>query len=300
MKKVFLLTLLAFIAVLWNTSKAQTTYNLIVGGVQVTSDNASSITGPNITGLISYDDATKTLTLDNVTINATGHRGIYNKGIQGLTIKVLNNNSIETDSQNTGITLEGSATINGGGTLTIRSKNMGIYLRANQTVLTLEGGTTLDAEGTYCITGKSGKVGETLIVRKSILKAKGSNCSIVDLAALTLEGCKIEQPVGAEFNPTTKRVELNGQKVTEQVLIMPKTNSAIVVNNNKGIKVWSVDGMLHIKANENVSLQNLQIYNISGQLVRNIETSGSETRVLLPTGTYIIKAGNVIEKVIVK
>lgn len=58
--------------------------------------------------------------------------------------------------------------------------------------------------------------------------------------------------------------------------------------------------MLHIKANENISLQNIQIYNISGQLVRNIETSGSETRVLLPTGTYIIKAGNVIEKVIVK
>lgn len=275
-------------------------YPLFVGDVQVTSDNASNITSSNFTGSVNYDNETKTLTIDNVAMKITGHRGIYNKGIQDLIIKVLNTNSFETDNNNTGITLEASTTITGGGTLTIKALGMGVYLRANQTVLTVEGGTTLDIEGTYSITGKTGKVGETIIVKNSTVKAKGSNGSIVDLAALTLEDCEITQPVGAAFNPATRRVELNGEKVTEQVVIMPKTNSATIVNNNSGISVWSVDGMLHIKANENVSLRSLQIYNISGQLVRNIQTSGSETKVSLPAGTYIIKAGNAVEKAIIK
>ena len=41
-----------------------TSYNLWVGGVEVTSDNASNITGEGITrGKVTYDHNTKTLTL---------------------------------------------------------------------------------------------------------------------------------------------------------------------------------------------------------------------------------------------
>ena len=47
-----------------------TSYNLWVGGVEVTSDNASNITGEGITGTVTYDDSTKTLTLNNVNIDS--------------------------------------------------------------------------------------------------------------------------------------------------------------------------------------------------------------------------------------
>lgn len=82
-----------------------TSYNLWVGGVEVTSDNASNITGEGITGTVTYDDSTKTLTLNNVNIdsvysfeNGVGKdsAGIYVSGdFNGdLTIKLVGENTI--------------------------------------------------------------------------------------------------------------------------------------------------------------------------------------------------------------
>ena len=83
-------------------------YNLWVGGVEVTSDNASNITGEGIkgTGTVTYDVRTKTLTLDNVNIasvysfensaGTTDSAGIYVSGdFKGdLTIKLVGENTI--------------------------------------------------------------------------------------------------------------------------------------------------------------------------------------------------------------
>ena len=83
-----------------------TSYNLWVGGVEVTSDNASNITGEGITrGKVPYDDSTKTLTLNNVNIDSvysfangvgTDSAGIYVSGdFNGdLTIKLVGENTI--------------------------------------------------------------------------------------------------------------------------------------------------------------------------------------------------------------
>ena len=82
-----------------------TGYNLWVGGVKVTSGNASNITGGGITGTVTYDDSTKTLTLDNVNIDSvysfgngvgTDSAGIYVSGdFKGdLTIKLVGENTI--------------------------------------------------------------------------------------------------------------------------------------------------------------------------------------------------------------
>ena len=49
------------------TAKAED-YGLKVAGIGVTSENASNITGPGITGKVSFDPGTRTLTLDNATI----------------------------------------------------------------------------------------------------------------------------------------------------------------------------------------------------------------------------------------
>ena len=82
-----------------------TSYNLWVGGVEVTSDNASNITGKGITGTVTYDDSTKTLTLNNVNIDSvysfrnwagTDSAGIYVRfDFDGdLTIKLVGENTI--------------------------------------------------------------------------------------------------------------------------------------------------------------------------------------------------------------
>ena len=50
------------------TAQDATSYGMWVGDVEVTSANSSSITGQDISGKVSYDAATNTLTLDNATI----------------------------------------------------------------------------------------------------------------------------------------------------------------------------------------------------------------------------------------
>ena len=102
-----LLCLCMVMALMPTVAFAETTsYNLWVGGVEVTSDNASNITGEGITGTVTYDDSTKTLTLDNVNIDSvysfgngvgTDSAGIYVSGDfnnDDLTIKLVGENTI--------------------------------------------------------------------------------------------------------------------------------------------------------------------------------------------------------------
>ena len=74
-------------------------YEIYVGGVQVTSDNKSNITGSYITGKISYNPDNRTLTLDNATITGGGSTGvnncIFNRDDLPLTIQVIGANKIE-------------------------------------------------------------------------------------------------------------------------------------------------------------------------------------------------------------
>ena len=63
-------------------------YGVTVGGVEVTSANASNITGTSITrGTITFDNSTRTLTLDNVTIY---NGGITSEGDLTIDLKGLN------------------------------------------------------------------------------------------------------------------------------------------------------------------------------------------------------------------
>lgn len=55
----------------YTVQTAPTSYGLTVGGVEVTSNNASSITGTNISGTVSFDATENTLTLNGATITGS-------------------------------------------------------------------------------------------------------------------------------------------------------------------------------------------------------------------------------------
>ncbi len=74
-------------------------YGLKVGGVSVTSENCTNITGEHIkpwldgyTSTCSYNPETKTLTLGNISIvrSGSGNRAILNESCDGLTIRFVN------------------------------------------------------------------------------------------------------------------------------------------------------------------------------------------------------------------
>jgi len=84
------------------TFAAPTPYDLSVAGVTVTNANATAITGDNITGTVTYNDETHTLTLDNVTIDLTDEEnegpGIKYSGTANLIIVLNGTNSIKVQS----------------------------------------------------------------------------------------------------------------------------------------------------------------------------------------------------------
>lgn len=235
---------------------AQGKYGFKVAGVDVTNDNYLDLSVINgVDGKISYDPETKTLTMEDVTINATDIEGIVNN-VKDMKIEVVGNNTITTNLAC--ITLYALSTISGSGTLRLKSSdNCGLFLPHSS--ITVEG-VKLYAEGKWGIAGYDGKSGEILTLRNAYVEATGSKGSVCDLQNLVLDGCSITQPTGAAFN--VHAVVLNGDVVTDEVVIEPSAS---------GISDITTDVPAHAKG----------IYSVTG--VKQTRQWNE-----LPAGIYIV------------
>lgn len=198
-------------------------YGFKIAGVDVTALNCKDLSViDGVDGKISYDPETNTLTMEDVTINATGNNnGIWNKKVKGLKIEVVGNNVITT-SEEACFTINKTSTISGSGTLRLKSSgNCGLFMTSS---LTVEG-VKLYAEGKYGVAGDDGTSGEILTLRNAYVEATGSNGSIIDVEDLVLDGSSITQPTGAAFDANVHAVALNGKTVTDKVVIESDNNS---------------------------------------------------------------------------
>ena len=193
-------------------------YGLNIAGVPVTSANCSDLTTiPGVKGKVSYDPTTKTLTLEDASIDG----GVDRHGIWStdeLTCVVKGKVSI-TSNNSSEMVFYKNATIKGNGQLTLKApKGCGIYTQA---ALLIEG-CTVYAEGYRGIAGKDGSSGESLTIRNASVTAKGTQGSIHDLANFTLEGCEITKPAGAVWNASKHAVcDASGNVITDEVVITP-------------------------------------------------------------------------------
>ena len=102
------------------TSMAQTEYNFQIGDVKVNSENYTELSQiDGVSGTITFDPTTSTLTLDNVTIETDQYVGIIVN--TKLKMLLIGNNSI-TAKERMGLmnNLNGDLTITGGGTLKVK------------------------------------------------------------------------------------------------------------------------------------------------------------------------------------
>lgn len=102
------------------TSMAQTEYNFQIGDVKVNSENYTELSQiDGVSGTITFDPTTSTLTLDNVTIETDQYVGIIVN--TKLKMVLIGNNSI-TAKERMGLmnNLNGDLTITGGGTLKVK------------------------------------------------------------------------------------------------------------------------------------------------------------------------------------
>ena len=196
-------------------------YGIQIAGEYVTSLNCKDLSViDGVDGKISYDPETNTLTMEDVTINATDFNGIGNRGVKDMKIKLFGNNIIT--SKNACITIRETATISGSGTLSLKSSgDCGLYMHTSLSVENVK----LYAEGKYGVAGDDGTRGEILTLRNAYVEATGSSGSICDLQNLVLDGCSITQPTGAAFDVNVHAVALNGKTVTDKVVIESDNNS---------------------------------------------------------------------------
>ena len=242
-------------------------YGFNIAGVDVTALNCKDLSGiDGVDGKISYDAETNTLTMEDVTINTTDFNGIVNNDVMDMKINLVGNNTITTNRAC--ITINETSTISGSGTLRLKSsRDCGLYMKYSS--LTVED-VKLYAEGIYGVAGGDGKSGEILTLRNAYVEATGSDGSICDLQNLILDGCSITQPTGAAFDANVHAVALNGEVVTDKVVIESVTN---------GISNITTDVPAHAKG----------IYSVTG--VKQTQQWNE-----LPAGIYIVDGVKRVKK----
>ena len=200
-------------------------YGIYIADKPVTTLNYKDLTSIyGVSGSASYDPNTKTLTLDNATIerNSTEGTGIVNKTVSDFTVKLIGNNTVTADLAS--MVLNQTSTITGDGSLHLTSKRF-CGLDMESASVTIDN-TSLFVKGGYGIAGYIGAKTEVLTVRNSYVEAEGTGSGSISLISkLILEDCAITQPVGAEFDADQKAVVLNGELLKSKVVIEPITNS---------------------------------------------------------------------------
>lgn len=209
---------------------AQETYGIKIAGEYITGYNRYDLTEINgVSGKVYFDPNTRTLTLDNATIEADGSNAILNQDCDYLVIELIGTNTINV-TNSAGIYLQKETSILGtsGSKLTITS-NKGAVLFENSPLEI--NNCWLEVEGKWGISAGNNVAEEVLKIRNSHVEAKGTSGSICDISGLKLEGSYIYSPSNAAYDADTKSVAVNGVTVTKKVVIEP----------GYGIKIAGVD-----------------------------------------------------------
>lgn len=201
---------------------AQDNYGFKVAGVDVTSDNYLDLTEINgVSGKVYFDPNTRTLTLDNATIEVDGCNAILNETCRNLVIELLGTNTINVTNSAGIYTCESTVIMgNSGSTLTLKNDRCAVLFEGSPLEIV---NCWLEVEGEWGISANDNVAEEVLTIRNSHVEATGPTGSICDIAGLELEGCYIDIPFKAAYNAETKSVAVNGETVTSKVVIEPNS-----------------------------------------------------------------------------
>ena len=225
-------------------------------------DKLGEIAG--VSGKVTYDRETKTLTLEDATIKT--YKVIVKNCIDGLNMKLVGSNKMK--SENWFIeSPEHEMKISGPGSLEGETR-VPACIYVSNTPFTIED-CTINLKGGTGIAGYIDSPG-TLIIRNANVTAEGTDNAIGGLSSLTLEGCSITQPAGATFDDELHGIALNGELVKKVVIEADNTNS-----------------IENVQAD--VSLRRPGIYTIEGMKMNGEWES-------LPAGMYIVDGVKMVKK----
>ena len=273
---------------------AQEKYGFKVAGVDVTSDNYLNLTEiSGVSGKVYFDPNTRTLTLDNATIEADGSNAILNQDCDYLVIELIGTNTINVTGA-AGIYLQQETSILGtsGSKLTITS-NKGAVLFENSPLEI--NNCWLEVEGKWGISAGNNVAEEVLKIRNSHVEAKGTSGSICDISGLKLEGSYIYSPSNAAYDADTKSVAVNGVTVTKKVVIEPGYGIKIAgvevtaLNCKDLSRIDGVDGKISYNPETNTLAMEDVTINATGNGILNEDVKGLKIEVV---GNNVITTTN--------
>ena len=206
---------------------------LEIGGEPVTlrnCDDLSVIDG--VSGTVAYSPETKTLTLQDATINVSG-TAIHSE-VDGLTIKVIGNNSIQSVVM--GISSTGSVLILGAGINDIlildvvESMKIAMHpcaIETPRTDLTIKNCSVYVTSEGNGISGDAvgPEIQPNLIIDNALVEVVGGSTNIdypiLNWYSVTLNDCAITLPEGAAFDSTLHGIAKDGALVNGKVVIKP-------------------------------------------------------------------------------
>ena len=233
---------------------AQEKYGIKIGYLDVTSENCADLSVlEGVTGNVSFDPATKTLTLENATITRP-HSAIENYNCDNLVIKVIGTCNL-ISPKSPGLSISKPTTILGENSILNISSSSRVGLWAEAPLLIQD--CHIKTVGTKGISATE------LTIHYSYIEAQGDkdDYSFRIRKKLELIGCSIEQPKGAAYDPELEAVALNGKAVTDKVIIKPEHKEKY------GIRIAGVE----VTSANYASLSDIEAMN-SGEMSYDPET----------------------------
>ena len=214
-------------------------YNVMIGGVQITSSNYTAINSSNFpaiqSGTVTFNPSTMTLTLNGATITTNGNYASLRVTGSATAFHLLligENTIIQNKSTNdySAFDTATDATIGGSGTLSLQATNAyGIFIDGQKT-LTINDCVLNVQSNKGGITSYQQKREKLVVNNATVHVTGGSEGCIYDLGSITLNDCSITSPANATY--TGGAVTAGGSTVTSEVVIQPYSVTGIPINGN--------------------------------------------------------------------
>ena len=206
------------------TVKIERIIELYIAGTQLTDANCNDLSGiEGVTvaagGEFKYDPATKTLTMEDVTVSVGDGKNAIRNEIKGLKIEVSGTNRLEATDESA-LACLAPTEIEGSGSLTTTSSGrVGLFVGSAEVTIS---DITLAASGKRGISGVDEiEKSEELVLKNAKVTATGTEAGVANLSSLTFEGCEIVVPEGGYFDGSEYAVVDAEGNVAKEVKFEP-------------------------------------------------------------------------------
>lgn len=283
-----------------------------ISDVVVTPDNQGSITSNYITGSVSYDSASRTLVLQNATINCSNSSDPYDDN-NGKTVSIEAHSgqvvNIELIGQNTIfgpfplVLHNGAYNVTGSGSLILEGLIAGVFCEPGVDAFRVMQGANVDISIPYAQSvGFRGSAQyqdyprTVLSIDSASLNIHADIC-VQSIVGFQLLGSHIVSPVGAYYDQSSMTLMTAGGIVRNYLEVRPGT-VGVPTHTKTGWRAWGMEGGIRIDNIQEDS--SVEVINMQGQVVFKAATSDTDTFLPMRSGVYVVRVNKSTTKVIVK